>query len=267
MGGSRMGGSRMGGSRMGGSRMGGSRMGGSRMGGAPMAGSRMGGSRMAGMGGSRMGGSRMGDLGGSRMGGSRMGGTMMPNQGSMMMATQGQAASPQPTIPGNPTKTILNEDEMVIEGTRFIEKKTLRNDGNLSYITHSRTIGDAVYEVVATVQNGTFIQFDVHTNLENEEEIYTMEQMWISVWPVEDPGMIGGSMMALPADGMGGSRMGGTMMAGSRMGGSRMGGSRMGGSRMGGSRMGGSRMGGSRMGGSRMGGSRMEGAGGSKMAG
>jgi len=169
----------IGGSRMGGSRMGGSRMAGSRMGGSRMEGSRMGGSRM---GGSRMGGSRMG---GSRMGGSRMGGTIMQNQGSIM-GPQPSFVAPQTNIPGNPTKIVMNEDEMMVEGVRFIEKKTLKNDGNQTYITHSRTIGDAVYEVVATVQNGAFTQFDVHTNLENEEEIYMMEQMWVSVWPVEE---------------------------------------------------------------------------------
>jgi len=228
-----MGGSRMGGSRMGGSRMGGSRMGGSRMGGSRMGGSRMGGSRMATMGGSRMVG----------MGGSRMGGSIMPTQGSMMMGTQQAFGAPQTNIPGNPSKIILNEDEMMIEGVRFIEKKTLKNDGIQSYITHSRTIGDAVYEVVATIQNGVFVQFDVNTNLENEEEIYMMEQMWLNVWPVEEPAMAGGSMMPLASAGMGGSRMMGSRMEGSRMGGSRMAGSRIAGSRMAGSRVaGGSRM-------------------------
>jgi len=220
--------------------MGGSRMGGSRMGGSRMDGSRMGGSRM---GGSRMGGSRMAGMGGSRMGGSRMSGSIMPNQGSMMMAPQPSFVAPSTNISGNPTKIILNEDEMMVEGVRFIEKKTLKNDENQTFITHSRTIGDAVYEVVATVQNGAFTQFDVNTNLESEEEIYMMEQMWVQVWPVEDPGMIEGSMVPLATVGMGGSRMGGSRMGGSRMGGSRMGGSRMAGSRMGGSRMAGSRVG------------------------
>merc|ERR1711981_1381260 len=189
-----------------------------------MGGSRMGGSRM---GGSRMGGSRMAGVGGSRMGGS-----IMPNQGSMMMSPQPSFVDPSTNISGNPTKIILNEDEMMVEGVRFIEKKTLKNDGNQTYITHSRTIGDAVYEVVATVQNGAFTHFDVHTNLENEEEIYMMEQMWVSVWPVEEPGMIEGSMMPLASAGMTGSRMAGSRMAGSRIAGSRIGGSRMNGSRV-----------------------------------
>jgi len=222
MGGSRMGGSRMGGSRMGGSRMGGSRMGGSRMGGSRMGGSRMGGSRM---GGSRMGGSRMAGLGGSRMGGS-----MMPTQGSMMLGTQQTFGAPQPNIPGNPSKIILNEDEMIIEGMRFAEKKTLKNDGNLTYLTHSRFMAESVYEVIATVQNGVFIQFDVNTNLETEEEVFQMEQIWLQFWPADEQNMIGGSMMPNPSAGMAGSRMAGSRMAGSRMAGSRVadaGGSRM----------------------------------------
>merc|ERR1712018_907818 len=205
----------MGGSRMGASRMGGSRMGGSRMGGSRMGGLRMGRSRMANMGGSRMGG----------FDGSRMGGSIMPPQGSMMMGTQQSFATPQMNVPGNPSKIILNEDEMLIEGVRFIEKKTLKNDGIQTYLTHSRTIGEAIYEVVATFQNGVFVQFDVHTNLENEEEIYMMENMWMNVWPAEDPLMAGGSMMPIASVGMGGSRMAGSRMAGSRAadaGGSRM---------------------------------------------
>jgi len=247
----------MGGSKVEGSRMGGSRMGGSRMGGSKIEGSRMGGSRMGGsrMGGSRMAGSRMG---GSRMAGSRMEGSMMLDQGIPVMEVQPSFAGTQPNMSGNPTKIILNEDEMTIEGVRFIEKKTLKNDGNQSYVTHSRTIGEAVYEVVATVQNGAFTQFDVHTNLGNEEEIFMMEEMWMNVWPQDEPGFPEGSMVQPPTAGMDGSRMGGSRMGGSRMGGSRMGGSRMGGSRMGGSRMGGSRMDGSKGGeGSKMDGSVM----------
>merc|ERR1719436_1560581 len=141
-----------------------------------MEGSRMEGLRMTGsrMGGSRMEGSRMT---GSRMGGSSMEGSMMPYQGSMM-ETQPSLAAIQQNIPGNPTKIILNEDEMTINGIRLIEKKTLKNEGHQSYITHSRTMGEAVYEVVATVQNGAFTQFDVHTNLEGEEEVFNMEMMW-----------------------------------------------------------------------------------------
>merc|ERR1711983_228043 len=100
------------------------------------------------------------------MGGSRMGGTMMPTQGSMMMGTQQTFGAIQPNVPGNPSKIILNEDEMEINGILFIEKKTLKNDGNLTYLTHSRSMADAIYEVIATVQNGVFLQFDVNTNLE-----------------------------------------------------------------------------------------------------
>merc|ERR1712224_844700 len=182
-----------------------------------MGGSRMGGSRM---GGSRMGGSRMAGLGGSRMGGS-----IVPTQGSMMLGPQQTFGAPQPNIPGNPSKIILNEDEMLIEGMPFVEKKTLKNDGNLTYLSHSRSIADAIYEVIATVQNGVFIQFDVNTNLETEEEIYGMEQTWLSVWPAEEQNMIGGSMMPTPSAGMAGSRMAGSRMAGSKVadvGGSRM---------------------------------------------
>ena len=61
--------------------------------------------------------------------------------------------------------------------------------------------------------------------------------MWVSVWPVEEPGMIEGSMMPPASAGMVGSRMAGSRMAGSRMAGSRMAGSRIGGSRMNGSRV------------------------------
>ena len=71
----------------------------------------------------------MATMGGSRMvgmGGSRMGGSIMPTQGSMMMGTQQAFGAPQTNIPGNPSKIILNEDEMMIEGVRFIEKKTLK---------------------------------------------------------------------------------------------------------------------------------------------
>jgi len=245
MGGSRMGGSRMGGSRMGGSRMGGSRMGGSRMGGSRMGGSRMGGSRMGGsrMGGSRMGGSRMGGSGMEGLGGSRMGGSIMPTEGSMMPDPQQAFGAPQPNSQGGPSKIILNEDELLIDGTSFVEKKTLKNDGNLTYLTHSRFIADAIYEVIATVQNGAFIQFDVNTNLETEEEIYEMEQTWQLVWPADFENMVGGSgsKMATPSAGMAGSRMAGSRMAGSKMAGSRMAGSRMAGSRMAGSRMAGSK--------------------------
>jgi len=228
MGGSRMGGSRMGGSRMGGSRMGGSRMGGSRMGGSRMGGSRMGGSRMGGsrMGGSRMGGSRMEGLGGSRMEGA-----MMPTQGSMMLGTQQTFGPPQSNIPGHPGKVILNDDQMMINGTLFVEKRTLKNDGNLTYLTHSRSMGEAIYEVIATVQNGEFTQFDVNTNLETEEEIFGMEQIWLEFWPPEGQDMVEGSMMPTPSAGMAGSRMAGSRMAGSRMAGSRMAGSRMAGSK------------------------------------
>merc|ERR1719430_512752 len=143
--------------------------------------------------------------------------------------------APQPNIPGNPSKIILNEDEMLINGTCFVEKKTLKNDGNMTYLTHSRAIADAIYEVIATVQNGVFIQFDVNTNLGTEEEIYDMEQTWLSVWPAEEQNMIGGSMMPTPSAGMAGSRMAGSRIAGSRMAGSRMAGSKVadaGGSRM-----------------------------------
>merc|ERR1712224_779832 len=172
-----------------------------------MGGSRMGGSRM---GGSRMGGSRMAGLGGSRMGGS-----IVPTQGSMMLGPQQTFGAPQSNIPGNPSKIILNEDEMLINGTRFVEKKTLKNDGNLTYLTHSRSMGDAIYEVIATVQNGVFIQFDVNTNLETEEEIFGMEQLWLEFWPAEGQNMVGGSMMPIPSAGMAGSRMAGSRMAGS----------------------------------------------------
>jgi len=232
-----MGGSRMGVSRLGGSRMGGSRMGGSRMGGSRIDGSRMCGSRM---GGSRMGGSSMEGLDGSRMGGS-----MMPTQGSMMVGTQQTFGAPQPNIPGNPSKIILNEDEMLIEGMRLVEKKSLKTDGNLTYLTHSRSMGPAVYEVIATVQNGAFIQFDVNTNLETEEDVFGMEVAWLQLWPADEQDMVGGSMMPNPSAGMAGSRMAGSRMAGSRMAGSRITGSRMAGSRMAGSRAadaGGSRM-------------------------
>jgi len=60
-----------------------------------------------------------------------------------------------------------------------------------------------------------------------------MEQMWLNVWPIEEPAIAGGSMMQLASAGMGGSRMMGSRMAGSRIAGSRMAGSRVaGGSRM-----------------------------------
>jgi len=190
-------------------------------------------------GGSRMGGSRMG---GSRMeglGGSRMEGAMMPTQGSMMLGTQQTFGPPQSNIPGNPGKVILNDDQMMINGTLFVEKRTLKNDGNLTYLTHSRSMGEAIYEVIATVQNGEFTRFDVNTNLETEEEIFGMEQIWLEFWPPEGQDMVEGSMMPTPS--MAGSRMAGSRMAGSRMAGSRMAGSRMAGSRMAGSRMAGSK--------------------------
>jgi len=231
--------------------MGGSRMGGSRMGGSRMGGSRMGGSRMANMGGSRMAG----------LDGSRMGGSMTQTQGDMEMGTQQTFGAPQNAAAGKSSKIILNEDEILIEGVRFVEKKTLKNDGYQTYLTHSRTIGEADYEVIATVQNGEFVQFDVNTNLENEEEIYMMEQMWVGVWPTEDQLIGGASMMQVPSAGMTGSKM-----VGSRMAGSRMAGSKMAGSRMAGSKMAGSRMAGSKMAGSRMAGSRAVNAEGSKMA-
>ena len=102
----------------------------------------------------------------------------------MMMGTQQQLTfgAPQTNIPGNPSKVILNEDEMMIEGVRFIEKKSLKNEGIKSYITHSRTIGAALYEVVATIQNGVFVQFDVNTNLESKEQIDIIEQLWSNLW-------------------------------------------------------------------------------------
>ena len=240
------------------------------MGGSRMAGSKMDGSRMGGtMGGSRMGGGSRMAIGGSRMDGTRMEGSMIQEQ-SMLPFMQPHIQTGNGPIPGNPKKAIMNQDEMTVEGVRFVETKSLKIEGNITYITHSRRIGEAVYEIEATVENGVFTMFDVHTNLEDEREIYDMESMWIEVWPsMDDVAMPEGSMMPLASNGMGGSRMGGSRMGGSRMGGSRMGGSRLGGSRMGGSRMGGSRMGGSRMGGSRMGGSRMEGSriAGSKIAG
>merc|ERR1711981_509177 len=104
--------------------MGGSRMAGSRMGESRMAGSRMGGSKMA--------GAQMGQ--GSRMGGPRMGGSMMQGQ-SMMPLMQPRVQTANIPIPGNPTKSIMNEDEMTVEGVRFVEKKTLKIEGNTTYIT------------------------------------------------------------------------------------------------------------------------------------
>ena len=96
-----------------------------------------------------------------------------------MVAPLQTFGAPQPNIPGNPSKIILNEDEMLIEGQRFVEKKTLKNDGNLTYLTHSRSMADATYEVIATVQNGAFIQFDVNTNLETEQDVFEMELIWL----------------------------------------------------------------------------------------
>merc|ERR1719167_171621 len=107
------------------------------MGGSRMGGSRMGGSRM---GGSKMGGSRIETIEGSRMvgvGGSRIGGSIVPTQGSMVLRTQQEFGALHPSILGNPSKTIVNEDEISIEGERFVEKKTLKNDGNQTYLTHS----------------------------------------------------------------------------------------------------------------------------------
>jgi len=230
--------------------MGGSRMGGSRMGGSRMGGSRMGGSRM---GGSKMGGSRIETIEGSRMvgvGGSRIGGSIVPTQGSMVLRTQQEFGALQPSILGNPSKTIVNEDEISIEGERFVEKKTLKNDGNQTYLTHSRAIGPAIYEVTATMQNGVFVQFDVNTNLKSEKDIFDMENMWVEFWPGEEKNMVGGSMMPIAAPEIAGSRIAGSRMAGSKMAGSRMAGSRIAGSRTEGSRMAGSRVenaGGSRM--------------------
>jgi len=211
-------------------------MGGSRMGGSRIGGSRMGGSRM---GGSKMGGSRIETIEGSRvigLGGSKMGGSILPTQGSMVLGTQKEFGPLQPSIPGNPSKTIVNEDEMSIEGVRFVEKKTLKNDGNLTYLTHSRAIAEVIYEVTATVQNGMFVQFDVNTNLKTEKEISEMEEMW-GLWPGEEQNMVGGSMMPIAAPEKAGSRMAGSRMAGSRMAGSKIAGSTMEGSRMVGSRV------------------------------
>merc|ERR1712198_296212 len=206
----------MGGSGMGGSRMGGSRIGGSRMGGSRMGGSKMGGSRIE-----TIEGSRMKDLGGSKMGGS-----IVPTQGSMVLGTQQEFGALQPSIPGNPSKTIVNEDVKSVEGVRFVEKKTLRNDGNLTYLTHSRAIAEVIYEVTATVQNGVYVQFDVNTNLKTEKEISEMEELWVNLWPGEEQNMVGGSMMPIAAPEKAGSRMAGSRMAGSRIAGSRMVGSR-----------------------------------------
>jgi len=196
--------------------MGGSRMGGSRMGGSRMGGSKMGGSRIE-----TIEGSRMEDLGGSKMGGS-----IVPTQGSMVLGTQQEFGALQPSIPGNPSKTIVNEDVRSIEGVRFVEKKTLRNDGNLTYLTHSRAIAEVIYEVTATVQNGVYVQFDVNTNLKTEKEISEMEELWVNLWPGEEQNMVGGSMMPIAAPEKAGSRMAGSRMAGSRIAGSRMVGSR-----------------------------------------
>merc|ERR1712198_42516 len=207
----------MGGSGMGGSRIGGSRMGGSRIGGSRMGGSKMGGSRIE-----TIEGSRMKDLGGSKMGGS-----IVPTQGSMVLGTQQEFGALQPSIPGNPSKTIVNEDVRSIEGVRFVEKKTLRNDGNLTYLTHSRAIAEVIYEVTATVQNGVYVQFDVNTNLKTEKEISEMEELWINLWPGEEQNMVGGSMMPIAAPEKAGSRMAGSRIASSRMERSRMVGSRV----------------------------------------
>merc|ERR1712198_610357 len=207
----------MGGSGMGGSRMGGSRIGGSRMGGSRMGGSKMGGSRIE-----TIEGSRMEDLGGSKMGGS-----IVPTQGSMVLGTQQEFGALQTSIPGNPSKTIVNEDVRSIEGVRFVEKKTLWNDGNLTYLTHSRAIAEVIYEVTATVQNGMYVQFDVNTNLKTEKEISEMEEMWVNLWPGEEQNMVGGSMMPIAAPEKAGSRMAGSRIASSRMERSRMVGSRV----------------------------------------
>merc|ERR1712198_390760 len=207
----------MGGSGMGGSRMGGSRIGGSRMGGSRMGGSKMGGSRIE-----TIEGSRMEDLGGSKMGGS-----IVPTQGSMVFGTQQEFGALQPSIPGNPSKTIVNEDVRSIEGVRFVEKKTLRNDGNLTYLSHSRAIAEVIYEVTATVQNGVYVQFDVNTNLKTEKEISEMEELWVNLWPGEEQNMVGGSMMPIAAPEKAGSRMAGSRIASSRMERSRMVGSRV----------------------------------------
>ena len=80
-----------------------------------------------------------------------------------------------------PTKVVVNEDEMTVNGVRFVERKELTNDGIQSFITHSRTIGDATYEVVAVVRDGNLVDLNIHTNLE-EEDIYFMQQMWTQAW-------------------------------------------------------------------------------------
>merc|ERR1712198_731281 len=167
---------------------------------------------------------------------------MVPTQGSMVLRTQQEFGALQPSILGNPSKTIVNEDEISIDGVRFVEKKTLKNDGNQTYLTHSRAIGEAIYEVTATVQNGVFVQFDVNTNLKSEKDIFEMENLWVDMWPGEEQNMAGGSMMPIAAPEIAGSRIAGSRMAGSKMAGSKMAGSRMAGSRIPGSRREGSRM-------------------------
>merc|ERR1719167_476899 len=167
---------------------------------------------------------------------------MVPTQGSMVLRTQQEFGALLPSIRGNPSKTIVNEDEISIEGVRFVEKKTLTKDGNQTYLTHSRAIGEAIYEVTATVQNGVFVQFDVNTNLKSEEEIYEIEKLWVELWPGEEQNMVGGSMMPIAAPEIAGSRIAGSRMVGSKMAGSKKAGSRIAGSRMEGSRMAGSRV-------------------------
>lgn len=237
-GGSALSGSRMAAGMNGSSMMAGtgSRMmvgGGSRMGGSQMAagmGSRMGGSRV-GIGGSQMGGGM-----GSRMGGSRLGtGTALINSPTTSMLDLGQQQQANITGPGNPTKTVVNEDEMTVQGIHFVERKELIDDGIQSIVKHARMIDDSTYEVVATMQGGNITDINVNTNLEDEEDVYMMEQLWYNLWGYGDEQQQYGG---LPNQGsamiMGGSRMtGGSQMSagmGSRMiasGGSRMVGSQM----------------------------------------
>ena len=75
-------------------------------------------------------------------------------------------------------------------------------------------MADATYEVIATVQNGAFIQFDVNTNLETEQDVVEMELILLQFWPADEQNLVRGSMMPNPSAGMAGSRMAGSRMAG-----------------------------------------------------
>merc|ERR1719510_2204925 len=145
----------------------------------------MGGSRMTyGMGSRMTAGTQMAAGMGSVMEGSGMGtGTALINKSSMIGLNQFGGTG---RIPGNPTKAIVNEDEMTVQGIHFVERKELLNDGIQSIVKHSRMIDDSQYEVVATIQDGQLSDLNVNTNLEDEEEVYMMEQLWYGMWGYDE---------------------------------------------------------------------------------